>query len=178
MTQTLFMPGSIKPFELKTRRGRMYRSHSLHQTVKNCIEGTYLDSAPSYHIGFSPSASERIFLSLLRGTEDRIQLMKKNLSKEEYIVTKDIPIEKGETYLVCLDSEKKILLAKYGETINTAKYNGFDHENEWYAYFDGGVLAEKQDNHVLMNLGYTAFKNSLPDGYFPWNYNISDLRGI
>ena len=68
---TRFMPISLRPFELTTGGGA-YRSHSTHQTLKHCIESTFLDGSASYHIGFSPFSKKRHFISMERINEEQI----------------------------------------------------------------------------------------------------------
>ena len=173
------MPISIVPFELQTSFRYSYRSHSVHKVVKHCIEGTYLSGPESYHIGFSPVSNERNFVSLKRYYTNSVEIYQRtNTSYYNNWLSIPREIEKGETYLVCLDSEAKKLTLVYGNEKHESPYGDFEKIEEWYAYFETSEKAPTTPVHVLFNLGFTKFNNTIPEGFFPWNYDISDLRGM
>ena len=172
------MPISIIPFELKTTFKNSFRSHSVHKVVKHCIEGTHLSGPKSYHIGFSPVSNERNFVSFMRYTKDRVDLYQRTNPTTEKMQTHQMSFQKGETFLVCLDSEQsKISVFSNDEKLEYS-YGNFEQIEEWYAFFDTCSTAGNDEVHVLFNLGFTKFNNTIPEGFFPWNYDITDLRGM
>ena len=179
---TTFMPFSFKPFELRTLSGHAYRSHSVHQNVQNCIESTYIGGAKSYHIGFSPVSSERVFVSLLRRNSrelviyQRIDPNSKDGERYNKTITKEI--EAGESFMICLDSLNQNFIIKHSDVIYVYNYERFQQFEEWYVYFDAGSQATKNKNQVLVNLGTTKFNYTLPEGFYPWHYDISAIRGL
>ena len=175
---TSFMPISIVPFELQTSFRYSYRSHSVHKVVKHCIEGTYLSGPECYHIGFSPVSNERNFISFMRNTKDRVDLYQRTNPTTQKMETYPIKFQKGETFLVCLDSEESKLSVFYDDKKLEYSYGDFEKIEEWYAYFDTNINAGNDKVHVLFNLGFTKFNNTIPEGFFPWNYDITDLRGM
>ena len=161
------MPISIKPFALSTIQTRSYRSHSVHQNVSHCIECSYLGGAQTYHFGFSPVSNERAFIGFERYTPEYIQFYQRpSASTDRTYKRTTHQIFDGETYLVCLNSETKNI-SVYNDELNlylSAVYDDFIVEfQEWYAFYDVGSLAISNPNHLQINLGYTKFKNSIPE---------------
>ena len=164
---TSFMPFSIDPFELETTYRHSFRSHSVHKNVKHCIEGTHISGPETYHIGFSPVSKERNFVSFLRNINDRVDLYQRTNPTTEKMDSYQIAFKEGETFLSCLDSEERKLVVIYGDKKLEYLYGDFEQIDEWYAFFDTSV-----------HNGFTKFNNTIPEGFFPWNYDITDLRGM
>ena len=175
---TTFMPISVTPFYLSTTFGHSFRSHSFHHIVKHCVEGSYLSGPSTYHIGFTPYQNERNFVSFLRYTTNNIYLYQRTDSNTDktHKIEPNV-FKQNETFLVCLESEARSISVVFGnETIET-QYDIFDKIEEWYVFFDTSGLGTSPV-HVMFNLGFTKFNNTIPEGFFPWNYDINGLRGI
>ena len=172
----------MKPVDIQTKVENPFRSNSYHITnVKHCIEFTYIDSVPSYHVGFSPFSSGRIMISLLRNNVQVQLYQRKNDIVENYLQAEKINAKDGETFLVCMNSAEKTISAKdnTGSINMNHNYTNFDDpEEEWYVFFDGAAHATSTKAHVRINIGLTPFNISIPEGYFPWIYGIDGLRNI
>ena len=174
-----YLPFSIKPVDVITTKGHAFRSHAIHSSfVKHCIEGTYKGQSPSYHIGFSPVPNIREFVTFLRERSNDINLYQRTRNEFKYLFSTYVHVEDDETYLVCLDTNNTQILYVHGGNSEFRSYTPFPETKEWYAYVDGSTEAVSAPTHLEVNLGYSVFKNKIPDGFSPWIYGIDDLKGI
>ena len=173
-----YFPFSIKPVDLEINIGNYQISHSKHKKVKHCIEGTFIDKIPSYHIGFTPVRDERVMVSFLRKQNNTYLYQRIDSSTENFYNQIDLTPQENETYLVCLDSENKTITSINGNDKRTATYSDFIKENIWSVFVDGSASTDVNPTHISINIGYTEFKNNIPDGYYPCIYGIEELQGI
>ena len=177
---TAFFPMQTTPFEISTVMLQTVRSHSIHSHVKHCIESTLLESSPSYHIGFSPYPNQRAMVSFLRLSHNSTYLFetKGGSTSHKYKEGKNIEYYIGETYLVCLDSDKKEIISINGVDKRKASYDYFDDAKEWHVFFDASSYAQKDPITLSINLGFKPFQNTIPEGFSPWIFNISSYQGL
>ena len=176
---TRYIPSKIRPVDLQMMWNYQYRSHSYHKTrVEHCIESTYSNSSPSYHVGFSPFIDQRIFVSFYRYNNNSVMFFQKYLNSESQGKEQGLPIKDGETYLVCFNSSSYELSVVYNNVVYSSKMSPFDEEIEWHAFFDGGLYSHTEFTYLTVNFGASTFKNKIPDGYYPWIYGIDGVRGI
>ena len=153
-----------------------HRSHSFHYTVKHYFEASFIGGHPSFHIGFSPSDSERIMTSYLQLNGNQHLYQRTSIDDEEFFTTQKAEAIQGEQILVCFDSVKNNLIAVKGTKRSEFTIPPFQTASRWYAYVDGSQnISSKNPVKLSVNLGFTDFSNSIPEGFYPWIYGIDGV---
>ena len=175
-----YFPVDSKPFEIESLTQNWTTSHSIHRIVKHCVECTFLGGLPSYNIGFSPYNDKRQMVIYLRRNENQTHLYETlgPLHTQKWYAYKSFPPEIGETVLVCLDTTQTKIFSIRGEDRRETSYTYFHTATTWRVFFDASYLAVEEPTKVSINLGFKPFVNPLPDGFYPWIYNISTITGF
>ena len=175
-----YFPIKTTPFEAQTLADHPQRSHSIHRIVKHCFEATFLDSAPSYHIGFSPYPDKRAMVSFLRESKKSTSLFEYQGpgSSKNYLNRSSIDFVIEETRMVCLDSLERKIYTYQGSDHRSSSYSYFTDAKEWHAFFDGSTQSRTESVKLSINLGFKPFTNTLPNGFYPWIYDIDSFQGI
>ena len=178
---TKYFPVVTHPFEAEACAGQQIISHSLHHSVKHCVESTYIESAPSYHIGFTPFLNKRALISFVRQQSNVILLFESLGSTEtdHYLYSNDSsPVQNGEIYMTCLDTQNKKIIGIHNNNSIEREYQYYHNETSWHVIFDGSYDSRFEPAKVSINLGFKPFTNTLPEGFYPWIYDIEAYTGF
>ena len=180
-----YLPFNINRNDVFIKPSQSYRSASIHKTiVKHCVEVELIDSSPYYISGFSPTIEERVFVGLCTYKSSNKQshklVQKWNSSTERLFAESSQTPQNGEVYMTCLDTEQKTVSYFHNGEKQSETYGDFNKIEEWHAYFDGcfAGINNAEQTHLKVNLGFTKFVNSIPEGYQPWIYGIDDVQNI
>ena len=168
------IPISILPVDMTISTG--YRSHSYHHSIKHCIEASFQGGMISFHVGFTPSDSERIMVSWLQKEGDRWLYQRTSGEDEAYFQKYEAEAVVGKKFLVCFDSHENRLISVEGSEIKEQIFPSFQKVTNWYAYIDSSSNVNATNPvKISVNLGFTRFTNEMPEGFFPWVYGIDGM---
>jgi hypothetical protein len=156
--------------EVEAFHKNTFRTNFFLRTVKHRFEARYISGCISRHIGFSPTSSERTFISFtLNSYWDYLYFLEYlNQSSQSRSGYYNYNFSSFDTLMVCLD----VLNSKFITVFlnQTLEYT-ISHINDtktWYGMIDTtSSCTQSNPSIVEVNLGRKSFSNNIPNGFSP-----------
>ena len=148
-----------------------FRSDFKIRNVRHCFESTYISGCKGFHTGFSPSQTERTFISYWGQNSGNKTVFAERSESFDKQISNELTINLGESVMVCLDSKRSLITAKINNEEKKLHFPNIKNTKTWYAYIDAGSNCKYPSSaSVKVNLGKKKFNNTMPVGYAPFVY--------
>lgn len=152
-----------------------FRSDFMIPEVKHCFEATFVSGCKGFHAGFSPSKTERTFVSYWGLSLNNAPSFAERDSTKNNAYSNGLTINKGDIVMMCLDTENSLVTAKINNKERNLTFS-IQSTKTWYAYIDAGSnCGSTNRTTVKVNLGKKKFNNKIPKGYAPFIYGFYDI---
>ena len=169
--------GSSPITTVVTYNGYSFRSNFMIPIVRHCFETTFISGCKGYHTGFSPSNTERTFITHWGQSIANKPSFAGRSPDVNSAYTNGLTLNEGSTVMTCLDSKISLITAKINNEEKKLTFNKVKDTKTWYAYIDAGGNCASLNNNatVKVNLGKKKFNNTMPEGYAPFIYGYYDI---
>ena len=168
--------GSSHITTVETYNQNSFRSNFMIPIVKHCFETTFVSGCKGYHTGFSPSSTERIFVSHWALSSSNVPIFIEIGPNIDGRFENYLEVKEGSIVMVCLDSMNSLITAKVNNEERNHTIIKISDTKTWYAFIDAGANCKSPNKAtVKVNLGKKKFNNTMPEGYAPFVYGYYDI---
>ena len=171
-----FIRASSPITTVETYYSYSFRSNFMIPIVKHCFEATFVSGCKGFHTGFSPSNTDRIFVSHWALSTFDFPAFEEKGTNFNDPYNNSLTINKGSVVMVCLDSNNSLITVKINNEERNHTIKKVNDTKMWYAFIDAGANCPSSNKAtVKVNLGKKKFNNTMPEGYAPFIYGYYDI---